>query len=359
MSSETITLIISALAGFIISFIGFSAANSKKDLPSVARFLPFSVIYLTFLALGLIAFIAFPRSEDFIFDYSFNESAVFFLMIPVVFFSFYFLKHSTKAYLAALIAVSIPVIFFPSQYNYFSELPLWSAPLITIVLWFAFTAFYPILNGVDAVAGVNALSVSLGVFILSLSGGAPILLGAQGLFLAVIMLAFLIFNWYPARIRLSSSVASAIGFILGGICLRASYEGIGSCILILNMFFITETVFALLKKLTLRSQYQELLINTAYCQANLSGFAPESVINNVVRLNIVMIIFAWFAMYAPNFYSIPVLSFIICTWYLSKLKNWQTANRSLKEINRDFVNNLKNNFSTIKDSIKNKDDGTK
>ena len=58
-----------------------------------------------------------------------------------------------------------------------------------------------------------------------------------------------------------------------------------------------------------------------------------------------------FELYAPNAYTIPLFTLVFTAWYLSKIKNWQTANKTIREINRDLMTEIKNNINTIKDQI--------
>ena len=353
MNFENTLLIICTAASFFLGFGCFYVLNRIRIAQSKIPFSPFVIIFGIFAVFALGLSIAFRNDNDFINEYVLWELPALLAASAAIF--YVSSRFGTKYIcLTILSCAAFLSLFMPQEISVFSQIPpFFSIPLITL-LWFLFSFLYRFLNGIETVAGLHAMAVCIGIFFLTLAAALPFLLGAIALILAAVIAAFLIFNWYPARLQLSEAGCTALGFLLGGLVFRAVSEGAAPSIVIFNMFYIIEISWALLQTLFLRDKYADVITNTAYFQANVSGLSPENIANNILRLEIVMIVLGYFEAYSSNIYSIPVLSAIITVWYLSKVKNWQDANRSFREMNRNVINEIKNNFEEIKDTI-NKD----
>lgn len=353
MNFDNTFLTICTVASFFLSFAGFYVLNQQRISRLERQIPPFAVIFVFFAVFGLIAAFVFRQDNDFISGYSVLELPVLLAATALI---FYVSSRFSAKYAALTVLSGTAVLTFlmPESQPLLPQIPAPLSLLLSVLLWFAFSFLYRFLNGVESVAGLHTVAVALGIFTLSLAAALPHLLGALALILAAVTGAFLLFNWYPARLQLSDAGCTALGFLLGGLIFRSASEGAAPCLIIFNMFFIIEVSWALLQALALRDKYSDITANTAYFQANISGLSPDNIANNILRLEIVMIVLGYFEAYSPNIYSIPVLSAVITAWYLSKLKHWQTANQSFREINRNVINEIKSNFEDIKDNI-NKD----
>ena len=208
-----------------------------------------------------------------------------------------------------------------------------------------------IINTIDANITIQSSGIGVGIFALYLIGATSMLLGAFGLTITLIFFAFYIFNRYPAKLSLIPAGCNAIGYILGYLILLCTYEGSGPAAIILSMFFIAELICSILRVMFLLPPNKDLSNNTYCYQANLSGFPPYFIAANIFRLQIILVLICCFEMYAPDNYTVPVFSFIITLWYLSKIKNWQNTNKTIRELNQDLMSDIKNNINDIKEQI--------
>lgn len=354
MSSETIVIIITAALCFACSFVGFHLLNHFNAELSARKNTPFVVILPVFALASLFLFFNFQDGDDFIYPLKISELLAPLFISGIIYFSSWQNRFPSLQYIFILIGATTVVYLTPNEFQLIPELNLYLNQGLLILLLFAFSSLFQYLNGLDGILGIQSIGISLGLFALSLIGGAPQLLGIYALCLATITLAFLIFNWYPAKLSLVPAGSNALGFLLGWLMLRGTIEGSGPSILVFMMFFVVEMLIAGAKKLTLRNQFRVLITNTTYYQANVSGFPPFLVANNILRLQIVLLILGCFELYSPNIYSIPVFSFLITIWYLSKLKNWQHPSKTIRELNQDLMTDIKSNLTEIKDKF-NKD----
>lgn len=230
-------------------------------------------------------------------------------------------------------------------------LPFWLDRLTIALIWSLFAWAYKYLDGLEGIVAVQTVTPLCGMVILAFLGAIPILTGCFSAVFALIITAYAVYNWYPAQLRLTTSGCQALGFLTAWLFMLAAREGSASCALIFSLYYIVEVIWAGLKKLSRKPQYQEIVPNTFYYQTNLSGLSPDIISENIFKLDALLVIFGCFQIYAPNSYSLAILGVILTFWFLNHLRNWQVAERSLGEINREVVKDLKENVEDIKKTL--------
>lgn len=344
-----------AIICFLVSFFGFVALTGrfyvdKEDAGgNKLVFMPFYIPS----ALGIVLLYFFsPDFSDFIHEIGFSNILVPLTCTGIIYVSS-LSDRSAKYTLATILpACAVSAFFLPENALIFEgELPFWLDRAAIIAVWFLFSAMYYILDGIDGVQPVQTGTICTGIIILAVLGATPFL---YGLFAAVILaatVAYAVFNWYPARLNMNQASSQALGFMLGWMLFANAAEGASSSSLILIMFFIIELAGAVIKKITLRDKFADLTTDTVYYQANVSGLSPHHICTFLIKLQIIFIILSAFQIYAPNAYSLPLLALVIGIWFLSKLKNWQTPNKTIRELNRDFMEDIRQNIEDLKNNI--------
>ncbi|WP_277758748.1 glycosyltransferase family 4 protein [Pseudomonas sp. A34-9] len=124
---------------------------------------------------------------------------------------------------------------------------------------------YNFMDGIDGIAGVEAVTVCLGVCVLSvLDNGAP-LIGAP-LLLAVAVAGFLVWNFPAARIFMGDAGSGFLGLILGILALEASwlsFQLFWGWLILLGVFIVDAT-FTLLRRLLRGEKVYEAHRSHAY-----------------------------------------------------------------------------------------------
>ena len=223
--------------------------------------------------------------------------------------------------------------------------------ILSMGVWLGITFLFRIINGICALYLIEISSICLGILILSLIGGTPALIGIMALYLTGTALALLAYNWYPPAMQFTNRAMDSFGFLCGFLMLAAAEEGAGSSVLIFALYPLIELLVAIAKKLTFLPRFQDITSNTFYLQTNLSGLNPGLIGKYIIKLNIVMVLFGIFQLFAPNAYSLPVFSAVYALWNLHRLKNWESGSGSLKEINRQFVQEVKSGLNEIKNNL--------
>ena len=342
-------------ASFFMSFAGF-LIYLKKQVPerfaSLKKNLVFAPFYLSCLICFSLIYAFTPTRFDFINDIGIGQVIIPLLLAGIIYAVSLISKISRFTPVAIFIAAGISVFLLPADFLMFNGiLPFWLDRLCILLIWFLFSNFYYILNGIDGLAGSQTISIGAAFLVLGIIDAIPLFYTMIAISLISISGSFLILNWFPSRIRLTTDSCRVLGFIVGWLLVFSSAEGLAPCNFIFITFYILELAQAAIKKISLRDKYESLVSNTTYYQANISGLAPTEICIFLFKLETVLIIIGGFQLYSPNVYSLPALSLILGAWFLNKLKNWQTPDKGLKEINKDFMEDIRQNIEEIKNNL--------
>lgn len=311
--------------------------------------------FLPFLSITILAFILFfalgNNPQDQIFELSLTE----FSITLVAFIGLYisaFSKYANRLSFALLLVfATLCSLLQPQDFALFQGyLPLWADRLCTIVLWVVFAWCFRYLNGIDGMATTQASSLVAGLFIISIMEGLPILYGNFSISFLGASLALLVYNWYPAKLMLKDNSCTTLGFMLGWLIILSAREGMGGCALIFITYYILEILWALGNKLV--NDKGNFVSNTLYYQTNTSGLSPAITCQSIAKLLTILLVLGCFQVYAPNNYSLPIASAFITLWFMNKLHNWQNQPQSLKEINQEVIQEIKDNVENIKKIIR-------
>ena len=347
MAQTAILIIFGAVClCFAFSFASLSLQHHKK---TSNIFLATGVIWCI---AGLCLQLSLPDFYDFITAMYLWEFPTLLILSGIIYFSTQKFNNIYKTALVIFILAELGSMAFPSSAVFVSDsLPFWADRLIIISLWTIYALSFQILTKVEGISGNHALTVFTGIAVLPFIGGAPILLGAIAACGIAVFAAWQIYNTYPARLNITPASSYALGFILAWFCLKTASEGALSCTLVLNSLFFYEVLIAVLRKLSLRPNYQNITQNTDFYQAGLDGFSPQDITAATFKISVLLIVFNIFAVFAPNPYSIPMFTFLISMWFAYRLKNWQEKIPTLRELPQTIMTDIKNNVSDIKTNI--------
>jgi UDP-N-acetylmuramyl pentapeptide phosphotransferase/UDP-N-acetylglucosamine-1-phosphate transferase len=116
------------------------------------------------------------------------------------------------------------------------------------LLWLWFVNLFNFMDGSDAVAGGQALTIGLGMAAIAIDQGWVGLTAAQGLALAGAALGFLVWNRPPAKIFLGDVGSIPLGYLIGWLLLWAATRGAWAAALILPAWFIADTTLTLIRR---------------------------------------------------------------------------------------------------------------
>ena len=148
-----------------------------------------------------------------------------------------------------VIAVAVGLWSMPGLGALFGPaVPQWLAYAVLALAWVWFVNLFNFMDGIDGLAGGEALGVGLGVAAVAWAAGLDGSLGAMGLSLAAASLGFLLWNWQPARIFLGDVGSVPLGFLLGFLLLRLAEAGQWAAALLLPLYFLADASITLARR---------------------------------------------------------------------------------------------------------------
>ena len=154
------------------------------------------------------------------------------------------------------------------------------------------TNLFNFMDGIDGIAGMEALSVGLFGGLLLLARGAPGL-GGVALATAGAALGFLCWNWSPARIFMGDVGSGFLGYLLAGLALASeNAQALPALVwLILASAFVLDATVTLLRRVR-RGYWRDAHRTHAYQRAVQGGLSHAQVAALVGLINAVLGIIA-------------------------------------------------------------------
>jgi UDP-N-acetylmuramyl pentapeptide phosphotransferase/UDP-N-acetylglucosamine-1-phosphate transferase len=170
-----------------------------------------------------------------------------------------------------------------------------AAPLDLLLAGFAWLWFvnaFNFMDGIDGIAGVEAISIALGLTVLGLWFASYGDLAALATALAGAVLGFLFWNWHPARIFLGDVGSQGLGYLIGFLLLRVASEGAWAAALILPLYFLADASFTLLKRLKAGKNIMSAHADHIYQESVRRGRSHAQVATAVLIANVALVLFA-------------------------------------------------------------------
>ena len=198
------------------------------------------------------------------------------------------------------IAVGGVLWLLPSSSLYFHGIfPLWLDNLIAAFLWVWFINLFNFMDGIDGIAGVEAVSIGLGVFLLTMIGAAEIVQGKLGLIIAATAFGFLWWNWQPAKIFLGDVGSVALGFLLGWLLLKILASPVWPAAIILPLYYLVDATLTLIHRAIKGERVWQAHRQHYYQHAVQRGLSHAHVSLIIAVTNVVLIGLAYLAITYP------------------------------------------------------------
>ena len=192
-----------------------------------------------------------------------------------------------------LFAVSLAIYFVPFSGPIFGGI---FPPIVDLVLagilWVWFINLFNFMDGIDGIASVEAIAISIGIFIIVRKlgfGEQPMLLSLS---VGAAVLGFLRWNWHPAKIFLGDVGSIPLGFILGWMLLALAANGAWVPALILPLYFVADATLTLFQRIIGREKFWEAHREHFYQRAVVSGLKHDQVVWVISIANLFLIMLA-------------------------------------------------------------------
>ncbi len=252
------------------------------------------------------------------------------------------IKYSVSA--AVLVSTLMSVFGGGLEIVFFAEASRIINQLLTVIVWSFFALGYRALAGLNPLPQCEGITVSVGFCLLYLLGVVPFMLEVM----AISLLAILLIS-YIHRGGLPFGIISVpiLGYIIGWFGVLSYGEYLLPSFIIFVMFYLVELTVCAIRKVLMLSDYKDFHYNSISVQVFVDGISPHEIIKTVWFTNIVLIVMGAFQINSNNTYSIPVFVVLIVVWQFYRMINWQHENKTLKEVNRELVTDIKKSINNI------------
>jgi UDP-N-acetylmuramyl pentapeptide phosphotransferase/UDP-N-acetylglucosamine-1-phosphate transferase len=150
--------------------------------------------------------------------------------------------------LCHILAVAAGLAFLPQALVFQGLLPPLLDRAATVLLWIWFLNLFNFMDGIDGITGVETASLGLGMVLTTAVAGRDD--GSAGLALATAAaaLAFLRWNWHPARLFLGDVGSVPLGYLLGALLLGLAARGLWAPALILPLYYLADASVTLARR---------------------------------------------------------------------------------------------------------------
>jgi Fuc2NAc and GlcNAc transferase len=159
----------------------------------------------------------------------------------------YRLPALTRLLVQAAVATFVVSVLGPARVAGFTD--GLGASCLTVFWIVGLTNAYNFMDGIDGIAGAQAVVAGLGWTAVALMAGSPEI-AALGLVLAAASGGFLLHNWHPAKVFMGDAGSGFLGFLFASLPLLARSGGASFfwCALLLMWPFVFDTTFTVLRR---------------------------------------------------------------------------------------------------------------
>jgi UDP-N-acetylmuramyl pentapeptide phosphotransferase/UDP-N-acetylglucosamine-1-phosphate transferase len=160
-------------------------------------------------------------------------------------------------------------------------LPALPLPVERVALGFAWLWFINLFNfmdGIDGIAGAEAVAVAAGYVLVVTFAGAGNPLDQLALIIAAATAGYLFWNWHPAKVFMGDTGSIALGFLLGWLMIDLGLRGFWAAALILPLYFVADATLTLANRIARGEKPWRPHRQHFYQRAVLAGTPPSGVV---------------------------------------------------------------------------------
>jgi UDP-N-acetylmuramyl pentapeptide phosphotransferase/UDP-N-acetylglucosamine-1-phosphate transferase len=196
-------------------------------------------------------------------------------------------------------AVTLLLASLGSDQRVLPALPLGVERVALGLAWMWFVNLFNFMDGIDGIAGAEAVAVAAGYALVAAVAGAGNPLEQLALVVAAATAGYLYWNWHPARVFMGDTGSIALGFLLGWLMIDLACRGLWAAAGILPLYFIADATLTLLKRLARGEKLWQPHRQHAYQRAVLGGTRPSEVVLRTAVANAVLIALAVASIWHP------------------------------------------------------------
>jgi UDP-N-acetylmuramyl pentapeptide phosphotransferase/UDP-N-acetylglucosamine-1-phosphate transferase len=193
---------------------------------------------------------------------------------------------------AQAVAVGLCLALLPSEARALPWLPAVVERGLLALAWLWFINLFNFMDGIDGLAGSEAIAVALGYLAVAAYAGLNDPFWRLALVLAASTAGYLLWNWHPAKVFMGDAGSVPLGFMLGWLMLDLALAGQWPAGLILPLYFVADATYTLLARAWRGEKVWQPHRQHFYQRAVLGGATPPGVVRLVVAANALLITLA-------------------------------------------------------------------
>jgi UDP-N-acetylmuramyl pentapeptide phosphotransferase/UDP-N-acetylglucosamine-1-phosphate transferase len=194
--------------------------------------------------------------------------------------------------LAHAAAVTVLLVSLAPEQRVLPVLPLVAERILVALAWLWFINLFNFMDGIDGIAGGEAVAVATGYLVAAGLAGVGGPLQDLALIVAAATAGFLLWNWHPARVFMGDTGSIALGFLLGWLMIDLRLRGLWAAAAILPLYFVADATFTLAGRLLRGEKPWQPHRQHFYQRAVLGGATPSAVVLRVAVANAALIALA-------------------------------------------------------------------
>jgi UDP-N-acetylmuramyl pentapeptide phosphotransferase/UDP-N-acetylglucosamine-1-phosphate transferase len=198
------------------------------------------------------------------------------------------------------VAVAVCLAALPADIRILDPVPLTVERLILGVGWLWFINLFNFMDGIDGLAGSEAIFVAGGYLAVLWLVGAASPYAGLALMLAAATLGYLIWNWHPARVLMGDAGSIPLGFALGWLMIDLAGRGYWAAAAILPLYFAADASMTLLARMRRGQVPWKPHREHFYQRAVLAGLKPSRIVARIGAANTVLVLLALFSTNRPG-----------------------------------------------------------
>jgi UDP-N-acetylmuramyl pentapeptide phosphotransferase/UDP-N-acetylglucosamine-1-phosphate transferase len=189
-------------------------------------------------------------------------------------------------------AVALLLAFLGPEQRVLPALPLAGERLVLGLAWLWFINLFNFMDGIDGLAGAEAVAVAAGYVLVVTVAGAGAPLEQLALIVAAATAGYLFWNWHPAKVFMGDTGSIALGFLLGWLMIDLGCRGFWAAAIILPLYFVADATLTLARRLLRGEKPWQPHRQHFYQRAVLGGAPPSAVVLRTVVANAALVVLA-------------------------------------------------------------------
>lgn len=195
-------------------------------------------------------------------------------------------------FVAHILVIAPMLASLEPELRVLSVLPLGFERVLLGLAWLWFINLFNFMDGIDGLAGAEAIAVAVGYVAVVAAVGLDDPLQGLALVVAAATAGYLFWNWHPAKVFMGDAGSIPLGFLLGWLMIQLACRGYWAPAVILPLYFAADATLTLLKRLLRGEKPWVPHREHFYQRAVMSGTRPSVVVARASAVNVALIALA-------------------------------------------------------------------